>query len=67
MSTSKIKEKMKKVRERRKAAPLPITKPKEEKNESQFEQSDNDGFPSGLLVSIFLFLFFGAKYGIKRK
>lgn len=64
---SDISEKMKRLRERRKTAPKAPKKviKKEVENESLVLPND-DGFPTGLLVSVFLFIFFGAKYGIKR-
>lgn len=67
---SKISDKMQKLRERRKAAP-PVTPKKikikkEEATVLPVVQENDSHFPVGLLASIVLFIFFGAKYGIKR-
>jgi len=66
---SEISAKIKKARERRNAAPKPKSK-SESKPIVQTEALSNDnsnGFPIGLLASLFLFIFFGAKYGTKRQ
>lgn len=64
---SKISDQLSKARAARARKSKSAPKAAPENNTPQPKPNESSNFPVGLLASIVLFIFFGAKYGIKRE